>query len=72
MKVKTSISQDDTVKKITKIKIEDAVNFLLIKTMLDDHVEYITINEKSHPNLTSCSPYIWRDKMKINNAMQQN
>lgn len=39
--------------------------------MLDDHVEYITINEKLYRNFTKFSPYIWRDKMKINNVMKK-
>lgn len=39
--------------------------------MLNDHVEYITINEKSQPKLTKFSPYIWQEIMEINSVMQK-
>lgn len=65
MKLKRTISQEHTIKYITRQKIEVALDYLLMKAMLDDDVENITILEKLFSNLTKLSPYIWREKMEI-------
>lgn len=65
MKLKRTISQEHTIKYITRQKIEVALDYLLMKAMLDDDVENITILEKLFSNLTKLSPNIWREKMEI-------